>query len=145
MTFDDFNKSILSLLAWREERSNGVNGMLGVMFVVRNRVKAGWFGGDYLQNIAGHNQFSSMSVSGDSQTIKYPPINDPQFTQALQLVDDVYDENNPRVDTLTNGALYYADLNNPTFTKGGWFETHILNDSTNHPRSAQIGSTTYFK
>jgi Cell Wall Hydrolase len=145
MTFDDFSKCLLSLLSWREERSNGVNGMLGVMFVVRNRVKAKWFGGDYLQNIASHNQFSSMTVVGDSQTVKYPPVNDPQFTQALQLVDEVCDPNNPRVDTLTNGALYYADLNNPTFTKGGWFEVNILNQPGVHPRSAQIGTTTYFK
>jgi hypothetical protein len=145
MTFDDFSKSLLCLLAWREERSNGVNGMLGVMFVVRNRVKKGWFGGDYLQNIASHNQFSSMTVVGDSQTVKYPVINDPQFTQALQLVDEVCDENNPRVDNITNGALYYADLNSSGMTQGGWFQTHIVGDPTNHPRSAQIGSTTYFK
>lgn len=145
MIFDDYIKSMMCLLAWREERSNKVNGMLGVLFVLRNRVKAGWFGGDYLQNITKHQQFSSMSVSGDSQTIAYPQINDPEFTQILQLVDEVYDADNPRVDNITGGAKYYADLNNPTFTAGGWFQTHIINDPTNHPRSAQIGTTSYYK
>ncbi len=144
-TWDDFIKSELALLAWREERSNQVNGMLGVCFIVRNRVKKGWFGSSWLGNINGHGQFSSMTILGDSQTIKYPVMNDPQFTQILQLVDEVYDQDNPRVDNLTNGSLYYADLNNPTFTKGGWFDREILQKSDIHSLAATIGTTSYFK
>jgi hypothetical protein len=139
----DFVKSLLALLAWREERSNHVNGMLGVCFVVRNRVKAGWNGGDYLKNITAHNQFSSISVIGDGGTVAYPVSNDPEFMQILQLVDLVYDDTRP--DTITNGALYYADMNSPGYNHGGWFDRNIVQNPTAHPRCAQIGSTTYFK
>jgi Cell Wall Hydrolase len=142
VTFDDFNKCMLALVAWREERSNGINGMLGVMFVIRNRVKKGWFGGDYLSNIAGHNQFSSMSVSGDSQTVHYPVIHDPTFTQLLQLTDEVYDDT--RTDTITNGALYYADMASTGYNHGGWFDRNIAQNAIDHPRVAVIGTTTYF-
>src|ERR1051326_685181 len=113
MTNENFVKSILALLAYREERSNGINGQLGVMFVVRNRVKAGWQGGDWLKVITGHNQFSSISIVGDSQTVVYPQLGDPNFTKLLQYVDGVFD--NTMTDSLTQGALYYADLNSGGF------------------------------
>lgn len=143
MTVADFEMAIASLLSWREERSNGINGMLGVLFVVRNRLKALWNGGDWCKIIAAHNQFSSMSVLGDSQTVAYPDVRDPSFLQLLQTVDSVYDDS--RKDVLTNGALYYADMASPGYTKGGWFDRVIVGDPAKHPRAAQIGTTTYFK
>jgi len=143
MTIADFEKGLAALLAWREERSNGTNGMLGVLFVVRNRQKAGWSAGSWSKIIEGHNQFSSMSVSGDSQTVAYPDVRDPSFLTILQLVDSIYDET--RVDNLTNGALYYADLGSAGFQKGGWFDREIVQKPDLHPRCAQIGTTTFFK
>jgi hypothetical protein len=143
MTVEDFEKAQAVLLAWREERSNGSNGMLGVLFVVRNRAKAGWSGGDWLAVIDAHNQFSSISVLGDSQTVMYPDVRDPGFLQILQAVDSVYDDT--RKDLLTNGALYYADMASPGYTKGGWFDRTIAQDPVHHPRVAQIGTTTYFQ
>lgn len=143
MTVEDFEKGQAVLLAWREERSNGANGMLGVLFVVRNRAKAGWNNGDWCKIIDARNQFSSMSVLGDSQTVAYPDVRDPQFLQILQAVDTVYDDT--RKDLLTNGALYYADLSSPGYTKAGWFDRVIVGDPTNHPRVAKIGTTDYFK
>lgn len=117
--------------------------MLGVLFVVRNRAKAGWGQGDWAKIISQHNQFSSMSVAGDSQTVLYPDVRDPSFLQVLQIVDTVYDGS--RDDVLTNGALYYADLGSPAYHKGGWFDRFIAGDQETHPRVAQIGTTTYFK
>lgn len=143
MTVEDFEKAQAVLLAWREERSNGANGMLGVLFVVRNRAKAGWGTGDWCRVIDAHNQFSSMTVLGDGQTVEYPDVRDPQFLQVLQTVDAVYDDE--KKDLLTNGALYYADLASPAYDKGGWFDRTIVQDPANHPRVAQIGTTTYFK
>lgn len=143
MTVADFEMALASLLAWREERSNGSNGMLAVLFVLRNRVKAGWHEGSWTRNIDAHNQFSSISVLGDSQTIAYPDVRDPQFLQILQAVDSVYEGN--RVDNLSNGALYYADLASPGYTKGGWFQRNIIEHPDLHPRVATVGTTTYFK
>jgi hypothetical protein len=143
VTVADYEKALASLLAWREERSNGTNGMLGVLFVVRNRSKAMWSSGDWSKIIEGHNQFSSISVLGDSQTVTFPDVRDPSFLAILQAVDSVYDDE--RVDVLTNGALYYADLGSKGYTVGGWFDRNIVQDPATHPRIAQIGTTTYFK
>lgn len=144
MTGQDFIKSIATLLAWREERSNGINGQLGVLFVLRNRQKAGWSEGDLGKIMEGHNQFSSMSVVGDSQTVAYPDIRDPNFQKLLQFVDAIFNDENPMADSLTSGALYYADLTHAGFQKGGWFDRTILGNPQRFPRVAQIGTTTYF-
>ncbi len=141
MIVADYEKGLAALLAWREERSNGINGMLGVLFVVRNRAKAGWSQGSWSKIIEAHNQFSSMSVSGDSQTVLYPDPRDPSILSVLQLVDSVYDDTRP--DNLTGGALYYADIGRGVSTDS-WFYKHIV-QSPDHPRTAQIGTTTYFK
>jgi len=137
----NYIKSVLALLAWREENINGVNGMLGVMFVVRARAQA-WGKGDWLSVMTAHNQFSSMTVAGDGQTVKYPDPRDPAFQRVLQIVDSVFD--GTMTDTLTNGALYYADLASPAYNKGGWFDRNVAG-SPDHPVVAKIGSTTYFK
>lgn len=140
MTIPDYEKCLAALLAWREERSNGVNGMLGVLYVVRNRYKA--WGGSWSQVIDKHNQFSSISVLGDNETIAYPDPRDPSFLQILQLTDTVYDGTRP--DNLTNGALYYADMSSKGYRVGGWFDVNIARNA-DHPRVATIGTTTYFK
>ena len=117
--------------------------MLGVLFVVRNRAKAGWNQGSWSKIIESHNQFSSISILGDSQTVAYPDPHDVQFLAILQLVDSVYDDS--RADNLTNGALYYADTNSPAYNKGGWFDRNIAQQPVAHPQTAQIGTTTYFE
>ncbi len=141
MTADEFIKGIAALLAWREEELNGVNGMLSVLFVVRNRVKAGWNGGDWGKIIEGHNQFSSMTVLGDKRTVAYPDVREPSFQRVLQEIDAIY--SGETADTLTNGALYYYNRG-PGVTPGGWFERTILANPKRFPRTATVGSTIYF-
>lgn len=146
MTGDDFLKSLACLVAWREERSNQLNGMLAVLFVIRNRVQAGpakGFGNNWGTVIEQHGQFSSMSILGDGQTVAYPDVRDATFNQLLQLVDDVY--SGERVDNLTDGAYYYADLTSKAYDQHGWFARNIVGKPDEHPRCAQIGTTTYFK
>ena len=144
MRNQDFLSALAALLSWREERSNGINGMLGVLFVLRNRLKTGWSGGDLSKIMETHGQFSSMTILGDSQTVAYPDPREPNFQKILQYVDSVFDADNPMADTLTNGALYYCDPG-PGITPGGWFERVIIGQPTVHPRVATIGSTLYFK
>ncbi len=150
MDVSNFEKGLAVTLAWREERSNKLNGMLGVLFLVRARAKAGsagnpdwrWCEGSWTRVMEKHGQFSSLSIVGDSQTVLFPDPRDPAFLDLLQIVDSVYDDTRP--DNLTGGALYYCDIGKGV-TPGGWFETNILKRPDLHPRTAQIGTTTYFK
>lgn len=134
----EFEKSIVALACWREMRGEGVNAMLAVAFVLRNRAKSGWHNGSIYQNAIKLNQISSMSVLGDRNTIKYPDVRDPDFQTLLHKLDAIYDD---APDMITSGARYYAVLTDAT---SGWFFENIVADTVNHPRVAVIGKTTLF-
>ena len=145
MQSDEFIKSTAALLAWREENSNGLNGMLAVILLLRNRVRAGkakGFPDSWMGNITQKNAFSSMTVIGDGQTVKYPDPRDPVFVRLLQEVDGIYD--NTTADNLTHGALYYADLSSPAYKPGNWFDRNIVQNPARFPRVTTVGTTTYF-
>ena len=135
----EFEKAIVSLACWREMRSESVNGMIAVAFVLRNRAKAGWHHGSIYQNAIALNQISSISVLGDPNTIKFPDTRDPDFQTVLHKMDAIYDG---ATDSITSGALYYAVLTDAT---SGWFFKNIVSKPDEHPRVAQIGKTTFFK
>ncbi len=144
MIFAEFEKAIVALTCLREMRGEGMNAMIAVAFVLRNRAKAGWHRSSPYLNAVAPLQFSSISVKGDPNTIWFPPEpNDPEFVQLLQLMDEIFDPDNPRVDNITGGAKYYwVEANS---TPGGWFATHIANNETEHPRTAVIGRTVFYK
>lgn len=141
MTDKDFIKSLAALTAWREENENGLNGMLGVLFVIRRRAEK-WYSGDWAKAIEAHGQFSSMSILGDGQTVKYPDVREPVFAKLLSWMDSMYD--GTAEDKLTQGAFYYSDLSSPAYVKDGWFDRVIVAYPETHPRVAVVGSTTYF-
>jgi hypothetical protein len=142
-----FMLSIACLMAWREEVSNGLAGMVGVLHVVRNRAKAGWFEGDFYKGVIAKNQFSSMVIPNDGQLTKWPILNDPNYGLKLQqllhmapaILSGAMDDQDP-----TAGAVFYADLQNPGFQKDGWFARVVLADDKKYPCVAKIGSTTYY-
>jgi len=137
MVVEDFEKGILALLCWREARGEGIDGMLAVACVVANRVRA--WKKSWCEVIDAHDQFSSMTVKGDSQTIVYPDVRDPLFLRLIQALDAIYEG---RSKDVTNGALYYGDLQDVT---SDWFKVHILGDPSAHPLCARIGRHSFFR
>lgn len=137
-TIADFTKSLLAVLIWREDSSDGLQGMTAVGLVIRNRVRAGWNGGDWCAVMEAHNQFSSMVILGDPNTIRWPDTRDPKFQAVLLKADNIYEGGEP--DT-TDGALYYANLvtmNSP------WFLENILQKPEQHRRLGTVGAQTFF-
>lgn len=137
MTSEDVEKVEAAMFAYREEGDSSVNAMLGILFVLRNRVKAGWHHGSWLENIAAAESYHP----GQSTTLSFPDVRDPSFLQIVQLVDEVYDDRRP--DNLTGGALHYARV--ALVDPGSKFAKEIMSDPENHPRTGNIGSTTFFK
>ena len=123
---------LLALVMLREARGEGLDGMRAVAHVIANRVHAKW--GDWEQVILGKNQFSSMTVLGDSQTIWYPT--EDQIEPILEIAEKVM--NGTDLDDPTHGAVYYANLANVT---SGWFKTHIADVK---PVTAVVGHHTFF-
>jgi Cell Wall Hydrolase len=138
MTTEDFIKALLAILMYREDSSDGIQGMTAVGLVVRNRVKAGWNGGDWCAVMEAHNQFSSMVILGDPNTIRWPETRDPLFLSVLVKTATIFDGTEPDI---TDGALYYANLSVPV---GAWFLQNIVQNPAAHPRKGTVGQQTFF-
>lgn len=136
MNADTYLKARLAHFALTEGVSAGdVDPMLAIAFVLRNRVDAGWFGGDWmrvLDTFASANQTPPQrSVFRLEQTI---------VRLLLNQMDDLY--SGDTADTLTDGALHYADLTLPI---APWFRTQVLGDPTHHPRCATVLPFAFFR
>lgn len=138
MTASDYEKVLLALTAYREARGDGENACLAVMSVIMNRKRAN----DHKsvqEIICGQNQFSSISVHSDPETVVYPHPNEPIFLFCLNRADGIY---NGTDNDLTHGAQYYY---NPSTATSPWFEEHIVHDPVNHPPTVNIGRQSFFK
>lgn len=131
----DYNTFLLALTMQREARGEGRDGMRAVGHVVHNRNQAGW--GTIYDCITKKNQFSSISVLGDSQTIHFPKPAD--FLNACYDAKRILDGEDS---DLTEGALYYY---NPKTATSPWFERTIAADPVNHPITLVLGSHQFFK
>lgn len=129
MTYDLF---LLALVMWREARGEGPDGMRAVGHVILNRAHD--WGQTLYQAIIGRNQFSSITVLGDSQTVLWPLPNDPVFALAAE----VYNGTSPDP---TGGACYYA---NESVITSEWYRQHIIEDAA-HPVTVVLGKHTFRK
>ena len=136
MTWDNFLKGQLMGVAVREGlRHGGINNSMAIAHVMRNRVHAGWHGGDWLQVLTNTQQALGTVYE---ETPKIDPRS-VEFRSILQRIDDVY--NGSSEDLITDGSLYYCELHN---VNRPWFQAQILADPTNHPRLASCGPVTFF-
>lgn len=139
-TKDDYNMlvaydmSLLITVAWREARGDGRDAMRAVGHVIANRVRANK--SNWIEEICKPNQFSSMTICGDSQTVIWPKEAD--VINLYALMHNVYDGTD--IDN-TKGALYYA---NEPEVGPGWYRTNII-ENPMHPINAIIGKQTFRK
>jgi N-acetylmuramoyl-L-alanine amidase len=121
MNWDDVRKFLLALTMWREAQGEGRTGMRAVGHVIRNRVLAGKL--DYLNAIEARNQFSSISIRGDGETIDWPKQDGSAkavaFETAMQLVPAILDGSD---EDLTGGATFYR---NPVTATSKWFDQAV--------------------
>lgn len=125
----DFIKSMLALAMWQEDGPDGLQGMTAVGLVVRNRVVAGWCGGDWIGVIA--------SVAKTEAV--FPDTRDPKFQAVLGRANSIYEGTEPDI---TAGGLYYARLSGPEISP--WLVENILQKPEAHPRLGTVGQTTFF-
>ena len=125
---------MLALVMWREARGEGRDGMRAVGHVVRNRHKAGW--GSVVECIVKKNQFTSMSVPGDSQLTRWPKVS--EFLDTLHDAQRILDDSDPDI---TGGALYYE---NPDVATSAWFINNVRLNTVEHPSTATIGRHVFY-
>jgi N-acetylmuramoyl-L-alanine amidase len=113
MNWDEFDKWIAALCAWREDRGSDTygdrSGLRAVIHVIANR--AAKEGKSWAEIVYARDQFSSMTAPGDPQLSNVPVTPDPQMVDCYDIADAIKSGNDY---DLTLGATnYYAATMNP--------------------------------
>lgn len=142
MNLSTFERAQVAAFAFREASHTGsLDCMKAVCYVLRNRIKAGWGDGSWLNILASH-----PHVAGNEPA---EPREMKPSDRLLQLlvrdIDDIYlqqeyDDNLRRVvcgdDPPKTAALYYAFVNRPIRP---WFAENIVRMNQDHPHSGNVG------
>lgn len=147
MNGSDFLTGQLALKGWQDGRSEGIAGMKAVCFSIRNRVRAGFYGGDWAAVLSHHQEWSATN---EPPPLTIPDPREPAFRALLQDVSGIFSGQLEDNITVMPGsalavapppALYYAKLDQITS------ET-FLNDISRrfdlHKRVAVVGALTFF-
>lgn len=127
-----YAKLLLLLTMWREARGEGLEGMRAVGHVIANRARAN--GGSFIEAICAPNQFSSMTICGDLQTVKWPTAQD---VEALSLLaGGIIAGTDP---DSTGGAMFYA---NEAVVTSEWYRKNIMGNGQ-HPVTMVLGKHTF--
>lgn len=134
MTIETYTRAQMARFAIEEGAIHGgVNNMLAIAHVLRNRVFAGW--GDWLEVV---------TRAGDKRANvdlpEKPDLRTNNVRVLLNRIDEIY----TRADTndLTGGALFYCEPNKPL---APWFKEEVLLRPEDHPRVAHIGLVWFYK
>jgi hypothetical protein len=140
VTVQEFIKGQLAWLAWSEAHHiGGIDGPIAIALMVRNRVRAGWLGGDWGAVISMHHSYSADSNLVAHGAHLLMECRDRDFLSFLQKIDDIF--SGQLQDTYTGGGLYCCDLN---MVRREWFKENILAHLDQHPRVASVASLTFF-
>jgi len=132
---DTFIKGRLAEFCIREGiDAGGVDKMTAIAHVLRNRVDAGWHGGDWMRVL----ETAAEARGTEPPPLPYLNLRDSSVKLFMQRIDDIY---HGAAEDETNGALFYADLHNLT---NDWFLENVARDPAHHAHVATIGLTTFF-
>lgn len=131
MTTDTFVKAQLAGFAYTEANHTGsLDAMRAVCFIVRNRVRAGWAGGDW-NRVINH---APVHAAHEAQS-EGPSLESEIFRRLLLQIDEIYQ--GTAEDNLTEKGMYYCDVTGRAVRD--WFAQNIVRDPGHHPRVAQVG------
>ena len=147
MTLSDFQRAMLAAFAARESGIGAsLEEMKAIAYCVRNRVRQGWHGGNWLANLENADQYRGnlkgphIPIDADSRPVQ----------RLVREIDDIYfglreSTNSPQAQT--NGiedsigkCCYWLRANEPF---SPWFVEKIIHDPDHHPLRMQMG-TLYF-
>jgi len=129
---ENFVKDMMVMCAWRYASHLGVEHMLGVLHVIKNRQKAGQ--GTYLHIIDTMDKWHAAPPT----TKTSPDVWDRNLLRLLNEVDRIVDDTRPDP---TNGATYFGETTNIT---SSWFLENVAR-STDRVRCGDINQFTYWK
>ena len=142
MTTDQFVKARLIQHCYDEGKQGGHQAMLAMAFILRNRVRKGWAGGDWGTIINTLDQHSAF----ESRPFSRIDLNDQNLRRLLIEIDELY--SGVMEDEITDEGLYYYDTLRQDGKNGDrhrWFVEKILQNPKAHPKVAQVGMIFIFR
>lgn len=148
-TMNEFQRDVLALFAAKEAGPGAsADQMKAIAMCIRNRVRQGWHGGDWMQIMEHHNdvrgndefEWAELSIEDRNLQILVRDI-DEIFFSRRDWEKDPSRERMPGLDEGIGDATYWAFINYP-FTE--WFRAHILHDHQNHKLKAQMGLMVFY-
>lgn len=134
MTVDTYIRAEMARFAIEEgERHGGIQNMLAIAHVLRNRVFAGW--GDWAEVV-----LRAPEKRATVYPARIPNIQSANIRALLNRIDDVYTRGD--LQDPTGGALFYCEPNLPL---AEWFQREVLGRPDDHRRCAHIGPVWFFK
>lgn len=142
--------SVLALKCWQEANEEGLNGMMAVAFAIRNRVRAGWYGGNWIDVLSNMDKTSSRL---EPPTNSIPDTRTFSMIQFMQIIDGIFSGAQDDNVTIKQGgdaqlmglripvALYWGRLDQIT---NPWFLENIVRKPDQHARMAQVGQLFFF-
>lgn len=155
MKAEDYIKAELARISYLDGRDEGLNGCVAVALVIRYRIRAGWFNGDWMSLLSHHQDYAAVLTE---YTHELPDPRNTTFGMLLQQIDGIF-SGSREDDILTPGpsmgqivafdgqparpvALYYGRLNDPNIRP--WFLESISQNHDNHRQVASVGGLTFF-
>lgn len=134
MTLETYIRAQMARFAIEEgARYGGINNMLAVALVLRNRVFAGW--GDWIDVVTRAAEKRGNIGKPDEVNLR---TNNARVL--LNRIDEVYTKADQT--DMTAGALFYID---PGLPLQDWFKREVLEKPEEHPRTAHIGPVWFYK
>lgn len=135
MNLDTYVKAQMARFAIEEgAQHGGVNNMLAVAQVLRNRVFAGW--GDWLEVVERAPEKRAAVLEAEK-----PNLRTGNVRVLLNRIEEIYSRAD--LSDMTGGALFYWEPGKGETAK--WFQEEVLARAEDHPRVAHIGLVWFFK
>ncbi len=113
--------------------------MKGVCYVIRNRVRAGWYDADWLKVM----EHADESAGNEPEPHTPIDVNNRNFQALLRDVDDLYyataEDDTARV---IGNSLYYQHSDK---SPRQWFVDNVARNAESHRRVTHIGSIAFFE
>lgn len=150
MNTNDIQRAALAMFAAREAGPGGCyEQMKAIAICMRNRVRQGWHGGDWLQVIERASE-NAANLPGVKPILQ---AENRDFQRIIRDIDEVYWNRTdwkkepsrdpmPSLDEALGNACYWAFLNQPMTP---WFREHVLDDPENHPQKTNMGLMMFYE
>lgn len=144
----DYIVSALADVMWADQE-DGTQGMIARGVMVRNRVRAGWHGGDWIKNIQEFNPESFSAPAGGRKVVVGDPYRSKLFIHILGMATAIFEGRDMGAAAIKgadglmhggdmiDGALWSAKLNECS--------REFAEAMKNHERVAQVGQRSYFR